>query len=269
MAEVRTVNHRYLDVNVRLPREYGALEDRMRAQVRGCLGRGRVDVSVTPGTAATAERALRVDTVLVGRYHQALQDLAAHLGVSPEVDAGFFLGLPGVLEVRDRSPDEEADWPVIEAALAAALRDLEAMRAREGGVLASALQRGLGAIGACADRVAERAPVAAAEQVARVRSRLQALQVGPGEPIPFDPAALLDRADISEELDRLRSHLGQAAACLEASGPVGRRLEFLAQEMQREWGTISAKASDREIAELAVSARVAVEQVREQVQNIE
>lgn len=271
VAEARSVNHRYLDVAVRVPREYAGLEDRIRAQVRARVGRGRIDVSVAVSAQAPGERGVRVDTALAARYHKLLQDLAAHLSISSEVDAGFFLGLPGVLEVRERLPDGDADWPAIEAAVAAALQALEAMRGREGTALGAALERGLATVRACLERVASRAPVVAAEQVARVRTRLEALQTGAaqGEAFPFDPAARLERVDISEELERLRSHLEQAAACLSAPGPVGRRLEFLAQEMQREWGTISAKASDRAIADDAVSARVAVEQVREQVQNIE
>lgn len=270
-AEARSVNHRYLEVSVRLPRQYAGLEERVRAQVRARCARGRVDLVVSAGPASGRPRAVRVDTALAARYHRSLQDLAEHLGLAAQVDAGFFLGLPGVLELAEPSADEEADWPELAAAVELALDALEVMRWREGEALGAALREALGVVRGCLEQVAAMAPLAAQEQVGRVRVRWEAWRAGNpgGEVPPFDPVVLLERSDIAEELERLRSHLGQADACLLEAGPVGRRLEFLAQEMQREWGTISAKAADREIADAAVRARVAVEQVREQVQNIE
>ncbi len=270
LAEVRSVNHRYLDVVVHLPRELAELESRVRRRVRSQVGRGRVEVSVIAPTGPERGRGVRVDTELAARYHKLLQDLADHLAIPFQVDARFIFGLPGVLDVYERPVDADRQWQAIDAAVSAALGALEAMRTQEGEVLADALQRSLDVVAACLQRVEDRAPLAAAEQVVRVQSRLEALVGGAvqGES-RFDVMPALERADISEELVRLRSHLGQAAACLPAVGPVGRRLEFLAQEMQREWGTISAKAFDPVIAAEAVTARVAVEQMREQVQNIE
>jgi len=270
-AEVRAINHRYLDIAVRLPREHAALEEHVRAQVRSMLQRGRIEVAVSLPPPLEGHRLARIDTALAAQYHELLQAMAGHLRVPYEVDAHFFVGLPGVCEVTEAPLDPDADRPAIAAAVAGALAALTRMREREGECLAAALRACLTTIGACADRVAANLSPAAAAQEERLRARVARLLGGglPAQDWPLDIAALLERADITEELVRLRSHLGQALACLEAAGPTGRRLDFLAQEMQREWTTISAKAVDPAVAGLAVSARVAVEQVREQVQNIQ
>ncbi len=269
-VEARSINHRHLDVVVRLPREYAALEDRIRALVRGVCHRGRIDLVVTVGSAGAPPRPLRVDTGLASQYHQALRDLAAQLGLPYAPDVREIAGLPGVLTPAEGGRDAEADWPAVAEAARAALLALEEMRTREGVALgadlASRAQEVLGLV----DAVQQRLSAARAQHLERLRAAMAAL-VGdmPPDGLRSALAGALERADISEELVRLRSHLDQFRQCLEAEGPVGRRLDFLTQECHREWTTIAAKAVDVRISECAVDARVITEQLREQAQNVE
>jgi len=269
-VEARSVNHRYLDLALRLPREYGSFEERLRGLVRGRIRRGRVDLVLAAGPGPAPGRGLVVDTALAAQYHQALRNLAARLGVPIGLDAAALAALPGVCGLSEEPGDPEGDWPLVAIAAQQALDGLDAMRAREGATLAAALAAALGTVGAQLRAAEARAPLAAGERLAALRERLQAAlgQASAGG-APAELWGLLERADIREELVRLGSHLAQAQACLESAEPVGRVLDFLAQEMQREWSTIAAKAVDAELAERAVLARVAVEQIREQVQNVE
>ena len=269
-VEARATNHRHLDLVVRLPREYGTLEDRLRAMVRQNVHRGRVEMAVSVGAAEAPARAPRVDTLLASQYHQALRDLAATLGLPYAPDVREIVALPGVLAAAESSRDPETDWPAVAEAARAALAALGEMRAREGRALAADLGSRAHALLGLVDAVEERLPVARVQHLQRLAARVTAL-TGEVPPDGFrsELAALVERADIAEELVRLRSHLRQFRQCLDAEGPVGRRLDFLAQECHREWTTIAAKAVDVQISEWAVDARVIVEQLREQAQNVE
>lgn len=299
VAELRAVNHRYLDLVVRLPRECTPLEERVRALLRRHVRRGHLEVTVegvavappgaagagraaTPGSGPTGAPALPgggapvrpcVDTELAAAYHGALREVATRLHVPSQVDASFFLGLPGVCSLRPLSTEPDDAWPALEAALLAAVSALARMRRREGEQLASALGLALGTVRTCLDEATRLGPEVAAAQLAGMRRRAADLlgeaARAPSPELVAAWATLLERAAIEEELVRLGSHLAQVEACLRSEEAVGRRLDFLAQEMLREWNTIAAKAADARLADLAVAARVAVEQVREQVQNVE
>lgn len=269
-VEARATNHRHLDLLVRLPREYATLEDRLRAMIREAVHRGRVEVAVSVGAGQAPVRAPRVDTALASQYHQVLRDLAAMLGLPYAPDVREIVALPGVLATAEDGGDPEADWPAVAEAARTALDALSEMRAREGRALSADLGRRVGDLQALVDAVQERLPAARAEHLQRLTARVAAL-TGELPPDGFrsELAALVERADIAEELVRLGSHLHQFRQCLDAEGPVGRRLDFLAQECHREWTTIAAKAVDVRISEWAVDARVIVEQLREQAQNVE
>lgn len=269
VVEVRSVNHRHLEVSVRLPREYAPLEAPMRAAVRQRLARGHVDVQLTVSAPADGGRSPLVDTHLAAQYHRLLQDLAQRLQIPYAAEARALLDLPGVLSVSDPMPDAASAWPGVESALVGALDALVFMRSQEGAALSAALRRSLDALAVFLEAVEQAQPGGTAEQRRRLEQRLASVGVTPQSLPPGEVAALLERLDISEELARVRSHLVQLAFCLQASEPVGRRMDFLAQELQREWTTIAAKAADETVAQAAVSARVAVEAIREQVQNVE
>lgn len=269
-VEARATNHRHLDLVVRLPREYAALEDRLRAMAREACHRGRVEIAVSVGSVGPAAATLRVDTDLASQYHEALRELAASLGLSYAADVREIARLPGVLTSLEHARDPEADWPAVADATRAALRALTEMRTREGGALRADLRQRAQEARALLDAVLLRTPEARVQHLQRLQASAAAL-VGDRPPDGFrsELAALVQRADIAEELVRVGSHLEQFRQSLEAEGPVGRRLDFLAQECHREWTTIAAKAVDVQISEWAVDARVITEQLREQVQNVE
>lgn len=270
-VEARSRNHRHLELVLRLPAEYAALEDRLRALVAARVQRGRLEVSVV-GDPMHPSTWPQVDLRAARAYHEVLRDLAERLGLPLGLDAAGLAALPGVSVLREAPPAAEAvegDWPALEAAAVQALSGLDAARGREGEALAEAIRAALAATADCLRAVEARVPAVAAARQAAARARLAELLGPEGAPLAGAAvAAILDRLDVQEEIVRLHSHLRQAAEALGEPAP-GRRLDFLAQEMQREWNTIAAKASDAEVAQQTVAARVAVERVREQVANVE
>jgi uncharacterized protein (TIGR00255 family) len=268
-VEARSHNHRHLDVLLRLPAEYGVVEGRLRAFVAERVRRGRVELSVAVEARAPASPV--VDLRLAQAYHEALRELAERLGLPLGLDAAALAALPGVCPGPAAPPaaGAEEDWPVLSSAAGAALAELVAARAQEGAALREAIAGGLRVIEGCLSAAEARAPEVAAAREAAARHRLADL-LGAEAGVAAGPAvaAILERLDVREELVRLRSHLGRARAALDEAAP-GRRLDFLAQEMQREWSTLAAKAGDAAMAEVTVAARVAVEQVREQLANAE
>jgi uncharacterized protein (TIGR00255 family) len=272
-VEARAVNHRYAEVVVRLPRELAALEDRVRGAIQGRVLRGRVEVSIMRDERAGRTRTVRSDADLARAYAQALRELADVLGVPYDVGVSLIATFPDVLKVEEAREDLEALWPAVEEAVEEAVAALVAMREAEGRRLAQDLQARLDRVEERVSQVERRAPAVAADHAQRLRQRLAQLL---GE-VPVDEqrmamevAVWAERADVSEELTRLRSHLAQFRHDLTAaSGAVGRRLEFILQEMVREANTIGAKANDLEIARAVIAIKSELESLREQVQNIE
>ncbi len=268
-VEIRSVNSRFRDVHLRLPRGYAALEPRIKALLKGRFARGRLDVTVHRAGPSGGE--VHLDAGLALRTHRALSELAALLPGEHEVPLALVAEQPGVLSVVDSGLDADAEWPVVEAALRAAADRLAEMRAAEGAALRADLAGHLEALGALRRRVA-----AASDVTERLRARLserlsRLLEGGPIDParVAQEAAVLADKADVSEELARMESHLSQAAEALEAAEPVGRRLEFLAQELHREINTCGSKAADLGLSRLVVEMKSVLERVREQVANIE
>ncbi|MDQ7819821.1 MAG: YicC/YloC family endoribonuclease [Armatimonadota bacterium] len=272
-VEARAVNHRYAEVVVRLPRELATLEDRVRALVQKRVLRGRVEVTIVRDERAGRTRTVRSDVDLARAYAQALRELADALGVPDAVGLPLIASFPDVLKVEEAREDLEALWPAIAPAVEEALAALVAMREAEGRRLAQDLQARLGRMEDVLAQVERRVPEIRVEYARRLRQRIAQLL---GE-VPVDEqrlamevAVFAERADVSEELTRLRSHLAQFRHDVAAApGPVGRRLEFLLQEMHREANTIGAKANDLEIARAVIALKGELESLREQVQNIE
>lgn len=272
-VEIRSFNHRFREVQVRLPRDLAALEDRVRALVQGRVHRGRVEVVVSRDEGARRPRAVRVDLELAGAYARALRELADGVGASGEVTLAQLAALPDVLRVEDDRTAADSLGPALEAAAAAAADALVEMRSAEGKRLAEYVLGRLDAIEGHVEAVAARSHEAVRLHGERLRLRLAEVLAE----VPVDEARLAnelalhaERSDISEEITRLRSHLGQARqAVTDEEGPVGRKLEFLLQEMGRETNTIGSKAGDLEIARAVIAMKTALEGLREQIQNIE
>ena len=272
-VEARSVNHRHLDIALKLPR-LAALESNARRVIQERLERGRIDVSVsvTP-VAGEASQQVLIDAPLARAYAEAGRRLAVELALSEAATLEWILEQPGVLRVEEPEPlAPEALWPILEDALAKALAELIERREAEGEALAEALRTLHEALVLEVERITARVPVATARRQERFRERFTAL-LGTH---PFDESRVLtevaiwaEKTDIAEELTRLRAHLEQFALMLKDGGPVGRPLDFLIQEMNRELNTIASKADDLELSQSAIAAKGLLEKVREQVQNLE
>jgi uncharacterized protein (TIGR00255 family) len=270
-VEVRSVNHKFCEVKVRLPRELSALEPDALKLVKERLARGGIDVSIRRAGAASG-LAPRVDHALAEAYARAFEELRARLGLPGGATLADVVAADGVLRLDEPALDLDAARASLRAALAVALDALVTMRAREGEALAHDLAGRLDGVETLVARVATLVPQTVEHHRARLAERIQELTRG----IPLDPARLAqevalfaDRTDVTEEVTRLRSHLAQARALLRGAEPAGRKLDFLVQEMHREVNTIGSKSQSAEIAAIVVTAKAEVERMREQVQNVE
>ena len=273
-VECRSVNHRHLDIALKLPRALVVYEPDARRLVQAAVERGRVDVSVTLTPAGGGSLGtLSVNTAQAREYEAAARTLADELGLTPSLRIEWLLAQPGVL-VRDAEPavSPEEGWTLLAQGLEAALADLVARREAEGKALAQELGTLHQMLEAGVALIVARVPAAQARRATRFRERVQALL----SEIPVDQgrlatevAALAERADITEELARLRVHLGDLRARIDEGGQVGRPLDFLIQEINREVNTVGSKADDLEISQAVIAAKATLEKIREQVQNIE
>jgi len=273
LCELQSVNHRYLEVRSRLPRRLVGLDLLIQRAVQGRFARGRIDVTVTEELPDGEPRKLRLNRTLALEYLSAFKALQAELGLPGEVTLEFLCSQRDLFEVEgDEAGSPEADWPEIQAALERAMEGVAEMRRDEGRALKAALLGHLDQVEAILAGIIARAPEVVRSYKNRLEIRLQRLLEGktvdPGR-LEQEVALLADRSDITEEVARLTSHLGQFRESIGQQGPHGRRSEFLLQEMQREANTIGAKANDAKISQDVIALKSALEQLREQVQNVE
>ena len=270
-VEVKSVNHRFLDVSFRLARPIAFLDDAVRTGVAERLARGHVDVFVNYVNHCEDARRVRVDMQLAKAYRQAAGELSEALGVKNDLPLSDYMNMPDVLTVEASEEDQDAVRALFMRALNLALDDLMAMRKREGNSLRGDMMKKLDAIDGLRESIATRAPTVVEEYRAKLSQRLSALLSGDIDEARFatEVAIFADRAAIDEELVRLSSHIAQLRATAELDEPVGRKLDFLVQELNREVNTIGSKASDAQIAGCVVAAKGEIEKLREQVQNIE
>jgi uncharacterized protein (TIGR00255 family) len=272
VAEARSLNHRFFEANIKLPRGLTAHEPDLRRLVQGRVARGRVDLTVTLRRAGGAAPVVRTDVALGLAYAQGARALAEAAGVPADVAVADLLRLPGVVTVEDAEEEDGEAAVLLKTAASDALDELCRMRQTEGAALARDLASHGDALGAWVRQVADLVPSALARIQARLRERVQAILAEP----PADPGRLAQevatwaaRSDVAEELARLGSHLDQFRVLLRDGGAVGRQLDFLAQELHREVNTIASKADDAELVARVLEARTLVERIREQVQNVE
>jgi uncharacterized protein (TIGR00255 family) len=273
VVEVRSVNSKFLDLQVRLPAAYTALEERIKPVVAQRLTRGRVDVRFQLTDTAPEVGAFEVDWVRARAYAEAVGRLREELDLSGELRLEWLAQVGGVLRPAEPPQDTAARWPVMEEALVRALEALETMRAREGEALAADFHQRLDRIEDLRARIAQASEGQVERYAERLRTRIAELT---GGQTPLDPARvaqeaaiLADRSDIAEELVRAASHIRQFRAIMAAAEPAGRQLNFLLQEFNREFNTMGSKAADSAVAHMVVEAKSELEKIREQVQNIE
>lgn len=275
-VEVRTLNHRFLDVRVKLPRFLASLETEVRLLVQSRLRRGKAEVAVRGAEEGSAEARVEVALDLAAEYFAAARELQRRHGISGILDVGTLLRLPGVARLVERELPSDAVAEALRAALGRAIEAMDAMRAAEGAALARELEQGLARIDALIDALEARAGQVQEAVRERLRKRTEQLREETGL---LDEARLhqeivwaADRLDVSEELSRLRSHGEQFRRILAEETPehpAGRRLTFLLQEMGREANTIGAKSADAPLALDVVELKSELERLREQVQNVE
>lgn len=271
--EIRSVNNRFIDVQVKAPRTFVQLEPRVRKTVQDRCARGRIDVFINRNGERDMPGRLVADEALVSQYISVMKNLKERFGLSGEVDVSLIPQFPGLITLAEDQTDMEAVWSALSEGLAQALRELDDMRSREGAVILADMTRRLGVIEDLMQDVEKIAPSTvdqARKRMSEALTRLLNEQPDPAR-VAQEIAILAERTDITEELTRLKSHIRQFRLLVSDSNaePVGRKLDFLLQEMGRETNTIASKAMNSQIAHLVVDIKAELEKIREQAQNIE
>jgi uncharacterized protein (TIGR00255 family) len=271
-VEARSVNHRYLDIALRYPRIYAPLEARMKQRVSAYCTRGRIDITLVPQESSDTRRALLLDHTLAQQYYDALQRLQVSLGLPGTIDLSLIASLRDVFRVEEASADVENDWDIIVQGLDAALQALQTMRRQEGEVLRRDFAQRLQAMAQQSQSIRQRVPQVVVEYQQRLEQRVKELfaqfDLDPNR-VAQEAILFAERSDITEELTRLDAHMQACTRLLSSSEAVGRKIEFLVQEMHREVNTIGSKSNDTAIAHSVVELKSELERMREQGQNIE
>ncbi len=269
-VEVKSVNHRFLEISPRLPRSLMALEPRIREKVMETCHRGKVDTLFTIIPLKEGYLEVEVDLEKALALWKGMETLAGKLGREGELHLSHLLTHQDILLIKEKKQDLQALWQVIEAALDKALKNLITEREREGENLKKDLLKHLENMGHLLKEIAQRAPDLPQLYRAKLEKRLQELQVEvPPERLAQEVAIIADKTDLTEELVRLKTHLEELEKTLEEGSPCGKKMDFLAQESLRESNTIASKAQDVQIAHLVVEVKGEIEKIREQIQNIE
>ena len=271
-VEVKSVNNRYLDCNVRLPRVYSCAEDGIQRRVKGTISRGKVDVFINVEHTSEAAVSVTLNQSVAAGYLAAIRTMAETFCLPGEVTVGMLSHFPDVFQVDKVPEDLEELTADLNQVAEAALADFDAMRVREGDKLTQDLLGRLETLDGYTGQVEERSPqtVAAYREklTTRLREVLEDRQLDEGR-ILTEAAIFADKVAVDEETVRLRSHLDQFRTMLAEGSPVGRKLDFLIQEMNRETNTIGSKCNDLEVSTIVVNMKAEIEKIREQVQNIE
>ena len=276
-VEIRSVNHRYLDIYVKMPRRYSFAEDTIKSAIKERVHRGKVEVSVSVDNVGKSDSDVRLDKELAARYYNVLSELrdSFDFGEESRVSLSLIAKMPDVIVTTPAAEDEEAMVRRLLGATSKALDDFCNMREAEGEKLAADLSARADTIQEIRDRIDKRAPEIEKEYAAKFKARVEEILGGvyevPEERIALEAAIFADKANITEELVRLGSHISQLRKFLQSDGKeaIGKKTDFLIQEMNREANTIGSKSNDREITSSMLELKAEIEKVREQVQNIE
>ena len=272
IVEVRSVNNRYLDCSVKLPRLYIFAEEAIKGRVQNSISRGKVDVFVTLDNTQGEQVVVSVNPSVADSYYKALTELGARYCLREDISVSLLSRFPDVLLVEKSQEDVEAVAQDICTVLDMALADFTAMRQREGEKLAQDIRNRAATITQLLAKVEERSPKTVSEYRAKLEARMQEVlsntQLDPAR-ILTEAAIFADKVAVDEETVRLHSHLDQLEEMLTSGVPVGRKLDFLIQEFNREANTIGSKCSDLEISRHVVDIKAEIEKIREQVQNVE
>lgn len=272
-AELKSVNHRYLDITVKLPRYLIYLEESIKKLIKEKLGRGKVDVFINLDFESISSLEVKVDIPLAMSFKNALSDLKDQLQIEDNIRLGNILSIPDVIKTEKRDLDEASVWETLRSAVDSALSQLVVMRESEGQQLKLDMLEKLRTIEDITSEVKIRSPLVVEEYKRKLNERIASLLEEPTmidqDRLAMEVAIYADKSSIDEELTRMNSHIAQYRSIIEEDGAVGRKLDFLIQEFNREVNTIGSKSSDSFIVNKVVELKSEIEKIREQVQNIE
>lgn len=270
-VEIRTVNHRYCDICLRMPKQLNCFEDRVRAAIASRITRGKIDVFVTLDTVTAQSHEVVLDETLAGSYLSALRRLSVLFGLRDDITASTLSRFPDILKV-ERKEEGDLLGDLLEETVLGSVSVLTDMRGREGERLGESLEGNLDSIGVFVSGISELAPMVVRDFKERLDNRISELvDAQKLDPVRLatEVALFADKCSIDEEIVRLRSHAGQMREMLRAGGPIGKKLDFLIQEMNREVNTIGSKSNNLDITRAVVELKSEIEKMREQIQNIE
>lgn len=271
-VEMRAVNHRYTEVVFRMPRTLCSLEDRARRLILSAVSRGRVDVTVTVEEFSEQKREVKADRELALAYYNALKELKELFQTQENISLSLIAKYPDVMKVEEVAEDLEKFWPKLENAVKAALESLLTMREREGEAIQRDMLMRLDLMAGYIEQIEERAPEVMKayrdKLLGRIKEAMSAAEIDENR-LMLEIALFADRTNITEELVRFQSHLGQFRDTVHKSDAIGRKLDFIVQELNREVNTIGSKANDFAIANIVVEIKSELEKIREQIQNLE
>ncbi len=271
-VEIKSVNHRYFEFSARMPRVYGFLEEKMKSFVQSAVSRGKVDCYIQIETVETPLSVVEVNTALAEGYINALQELEEKFHLRDDISAGLVARYPDVLTVRKAETDEEAIWDAVRQTAQKALDSFIRMRETEGAKLREDILNRSEEILECVKFIEERSPQTVKEYKEKLETRIRELLADAHmdeQRLLTEAAIFADKVAVDEETVRLRSHIEQLHKFLDSENAIGRKMDFLVQEMNREGNTIGSKAQDVAIVRKVVDIKAEIEKIREQVQNIE
>ena len=272
IVEIKTVNHRYSDFTIKMPRALLPLEDRIRSLLKGAVSRGKADVFVTYTDLALSSRKVSVDQELVSAYFTAMEQAAKQLNCPFQRDLSMIFKIPDAFSIQEVDADLEAVWSVLQRVLEEALQSLRSMRETEGEKLRGELERILKNCQEYFTNILKRSPIVPMEYKEKLKKRIAELLEDSAldeQRIAAEVALFADHCSIDEELARFDSHIFQFRTVLSGEAAVGRKLDFIVQEMNREINTMGSKANDIEITNNVIALKSEIEKLREQIQNLE
>lgn len=272
IVEIKTVNHRYSDFTIKMPRDFLSLEDRIRTFLQSSISRGKADVYVTYTDLSSSSQKVTVDEGLVGAYFTAMKDASDKLGYSFKPEMSMLFRIPDAFALFKEETDIEAIWSILEKALGEAVQNLLAMRAKEGGKLSEELIRILKNTEQYFTAIQEKSPEVPNEYREKLTNRISDLMADfpvDEQRLAAEIAIFADKCSIDEEIARFSSHMKQFYDILQSGDAVGRKLDFIVQEMNREVNTMGSKANDIIITNNVIALKSEIEKIREQIQNLE
>jgi uncharacterized protein (TIGR00255 family) len=271
--EIRSYNSRHIDMFIRIPSPYQSVEDKLKQLISSRIARGRLEIRLQIEDRSSEAAALEIDEARANAIMAIFEQLSTKYKLKDDITLNMLLNAGGIIKPIEKSPNEEMIWSVVKDCTLHALEDLEAMRRKEGDFIASDFQQRLNFISDCLNQIKKGSAHLLAQYQQRLTERIAALtqnivELDPAR-VAQEAAFLADRSDISEEMTRAASHLSQFEQIMQTPEPAGRKLNFLLQELNREFNTMGSKIGDATIAHLVIDVKSELEKIREQIQNVE